>query len=95
MPPGGSIGSGDFRTASAAPGELLVRVHEVRKNPAAFSKYTVEFATRRIEDFIKLDAEGTRTENSEIITNLLLATQAVGVSVEIEKSEDGTKLFLR
>ena len=49
-------------------GELLVRVHEVRKNPAAFSKYTVEFATRRVEDFIKLDAEGTRTENSESIT---------------------------
>jgi hypothetical protein len=93
--PGGSIGSGDFRTASAALGELLVRVHEVRKNPAAFSKYTVEFATRRVEDFIKLDAEGTRTENSEIITNLLLATQAVGVSVEIEESEDGTEVFLR
>jgi hypothetical protein len=95
VPPGNGIGSGDFRTASAALGELLVRVHEVRKNPAAFSKYTVEFATRRVEDFIKLDAEGTRTENSEIITNLLLATQAVSVSVEIEESEDGTNLLLR
>jgi hypothetical protein len=95
VPPGGSIGSGDFRRASAALGKVLVRVHEVRKNPAAFSKYTVEFATRRVEDFIKLEAEGTHTENSEIITNLLLANQAVGVSVEIEESEDGTNLLLR
>jgi hypothetical protein len=94
VPPGSGIGSGDFRTASTALGELLVRVHEVRKNPAVFSKYTVEFATRRIEEFIKLDAEGTRTENSEVVTNLLSAAQAVGVSVEVEESEDGTKLFL-
>jgi hypothetical protein len=57
--------------------------------------YSLSCATRRIEEFIKLDAEGTRSENSEVVTNLLSAAQAVGVSVEIEESEDGTKLFLR
>jgi hypothetical protein len=55
LPEGCGISGSDHRRAMKAVDELRIRAREVRKNPSAFSKYTVEFATRHIGEFINLD----------------------------------------
>jgi len=50
----GNSGS-DHGRAHAALRELIAHVREVRNNPSAFSKYTVEFATRRVQEFVNVD----------------------------------------
>jgi hypothetical protein len=47
----------DHRRAHKALDNLRVRVREVRENPSAFSKYTVEFATH-FEELIIMEPEG-------------------------------------
>ena len=54
VPDGGDIGSSDYGRAYAALEDIRARVREVRDNPSAFGKYTVEFATRHVEEFIRL-----------------------------------------
>jgi hypothetical protein len=54
VPEGLGFSDGDNRRAHGALANLRVRVHEVRANPSAFSKYTVEFALH-VEEFINLD----------------------------------------
>ena len=55
MPDGYSIGSGTYRMGYAALKKLEAHVREVRANRSEHSKYTVEFATRHVEDFIRLE----------------------------------------
>jgi hypothetical protein len=54
VPDGCSFSRSDYWTAHAALDDLRARVREVRNNPSAFGKYTVEFATRHVEEFIRL-----------------------------------------
>jgi hypothetical protein len=57
-PDGYGLSGSDFRRAHEALANLRVHVREVRRNPSAFSKYTIEFATRHVEEFIYLDEKG-------------------------------------
>lgn len=54
LPHGGNSGS-DHRRAHSALRDLIAHVQEVRKDPSAFSKYTVEFATHRVQEFVNVD----------------------------------------
>lgn len=60
---GYGISGSDHRRAHKALDNLKVRVRAVRKNPSAFSKYTVEFATRHFEEFIIFEADDRDGEN--------------------------------
>lgn len=62
LPDGCGLSGSDHTRAHGALAHLRVRVHEVRANPSAFSKYTVEFATLHVEEFINLDEKGSRRE---------------------------------
>jgi hypothetical protein len=62
LPDGYNLSGSDHGRAREALANLRVDVREVRRNPSAFSKYTIEFATRHVEEFIYLDEKGSRGE---------------------------------
>jgi hypothetical protein len=62
LPDGYGLSGGDHTRAHGALANLRVRVHEVRANPSAFSKYTVDFATLHVGEFINLDEKGSCRE---------------------------------
>jgi hypothetical protein len=55
LPDGYGISGSDHSRAHAGLRNLIAHVREVRKNPPTFSKYTVEFATRRVQEFVNVD----------------------------------------
>jgi len=55
LPHGYGNSGSDHGRAHVALRDLIAHVHGVRKNPSAFSKYTVEFATRRVQEFVNVD----------------------------------------
>jgi hypothetical protein len=57
VPKGCDIGSSDISRGFAACDSLRRRAREVSKNPSAFSKYTVEFATIHLGRIIKLEED--------------------------------------
>jgi hypothetical protein len=68
VPEGYGISGSDWRMGMRACDDLRRRAHEVSKNPSAFSKYTVEFATIRLGEFIKLDeSEDAKLDESEAV----------------------------
>jgi hypothetical protein len=52
VPEGYGISGSDWRRGMRAKFDLIVRAYDVRANPSAFSKYTVEFAKRFGEHWI-------------------------------------------
>jgi hypothetical protein len=54
VPEGYGISGSDHGRAHAALRDLIAHVREVRKNPSAFSKYTVEFATCHVQEFVNV-----------------------------------------
>jgi hypothetical protein len=77
VPPGHGISGGDHRQAHAGLDELLTHVREVRANPSGYGKYTVEFATRHVENFVRLDAELSNVEDQGANTDLELSVEDV------------------
>lgn len=67
LPEGYGLSGSDHRSAHEALDNLIVRVREVRENPSAFSKYTVEFSTLHIGEFIKLDRDKSRSDDVDEI----------------------------
>jgi len=63
VPDGYGISGSDHRRGHEALNELRVRVREVRKNPSAFNKYTVEFATHHFEEWIIMEPYGESSDN--------------------------------
>jgi hypothetical protein len=60
VPDGYGISGSDHRRGHKALNELRVRVREVPKNPSAFNKYTVEFATHHFEEWVIMEPDGER-----------------------------------
>jgi hypothetical protein len=66
VPEGYGISGSEWRNGMCACDNLRRRAHEVSENPSAFSKYTVEFATIRLGEFINLDrCEAPTSESDE------------------------------
>jgi hypothetical protein len=65
VPEGYGISGSEWRKGMCACDDLRRRAHEVSENPSAFSKYTVEFATIRLGEFIKLDWCGAPSSESD------------------------------
>jgi hypothetical protein len=55
VPEGMGINGSDWRCGLKACDDLRLRARKVSENPSAFSKYTVEFATIHLGQFIKLE----------------------------------------
>jgi hypothetical protein len=55
VPDGHGVSRSQVSRGLKAADDLRLRASQVKEMPSAFSKYTVEFATKHIEDFLNLD----------------------------------------
>jgi hypothetical protein len=89
VPDGCGISGSDHRRGLLGLENLRSRVRDVRKNPSAYGKYTVEFA-KRFEELANLEDDvNWIAERSQELAQLRQSFEANGFNVSVTEDDDG------